>query len=96
MADTKKKLKTFQWKGINKQGRELKDETDAQNAEMLRAFLAKQGLRNITIKEKPKDLFESKGRIKTKDVLFFYPSNGYHAPRGYASHAFSRFGWREH
>lgn len=71
MADTKKKLKTFQWKGINKQGRELKDETDAQNAEMLRAFLAKQGLRNITIKEKPKDLFESKGRIKTKDVLFF-------------------------
>ena len=38
---------------------------------MLKAFLAKQGLVNVTVKEKPKPLFESKGRIKSKDILFF-------------------------
>lgn len=71
MAEVKKKLKTYQWKGVNKQGKQIKGENDAQSDAMLKAFLAKQGLRNIVVKEKPKDLFESKGRIKSKDILFF-------------------------
>lgn len=71
MAGEKKKLKTYQWKGVSKQGKELKGETDAQNDTTLRAFLTKQGLHKISVKEKPKELFESKGRIKNKDVLFF-------------------------
>ena len=69
--ETKKELKTYQWKGKNKLGKEISGENDAKNDAVLKAFLAKQGLVNVTVKEKPKPLFESKGRIKSKDILFF-------------------------
>ena len=69
--ETKKELKTYQWKGKNKLGKEISGENDAKNDAVLKAFLAKQGLINVTVKEKPKPLFESKGKIKSKDILFF-------------------------
>jgi len=69
--ETKKELKTYQWKGRNKLGKEISGENDAKNDAVLKAFLAKQGLVNVSVKEKPKPLFESKGRIKSKDILFF-------------------------
>ena len=69
--ETKKELKTYQWKGKNKLGKEISGENDAKNDAVLKAFLAKQGLVNVTVKEKPKPLFESKGKIKSKDILFF-------------------------
>ncbi|MDO4777754.1 MAG: type II secretion system F family protein [Cardiobacteriaceae bacterium] len=71
MAEQKKELKTYTWKGKNKQGREITGETDVANDAILKAFLAKQGLMNVVVKEKPKPLFESKGKIKSKDILFF-------------------------
>lgn len=71
MAEQKKELKTYTWKGKNKQGREISGETDVANDAILKAFLAKQGLTNVVVKEKPKPLFESKGKIKSKDILFF-------------------------
>lgn len=71
MAEQKKELKTYTWKGKNKQGREITGETDVANDAILKAFLAKQGLTNVVVKEKPKPLFESKGKIKSKDILFF-------------------------
>ena len=69
--ETKKELKTYQWKGRNKLGKEISGENDAKNDAVLKAFLAKQGLVNVSVKEKPKPLFESKGKIKSKDILFF-------------------------
>ena len=69
--ETKKELKTYQWKGRNKLGKEISGENDAKNDAVLKAFLAKQGLVNVSVKEKPKPLFESKGRIKSKEILFF-------------------------
>lgn len=71
MAEVKKELKTYQWKGKNKQGKDTSGETDAPNEAVLKAFLARQGLVSITVKEKPKPLFESKGKIKSKDIVFF-------------------------
>ena len=67
----KKKLKKFLWKGKNKQGKELSGETESVSDAVLRGFLAKQGLSNVWVKEKPKDLFESKGTIKSTHILFF-------------------------
>lgn len=66
-----KDLKTFTWKATNKQGKEISGQTNSANASILNAFLAQQGLAKIVIKEKPKPLFESKGRIKNKDIIFF-------------------------
>lgn len=71
MAEQKKELKTYTWRGKNKQGREITGETDVANDAILKAFLAKQGLTSVVVKEKPKPLFESKGKIKSKDILFF-------------------------
>lgn len=69
---SKKDLKTYQWKGKNKQGKEISGETDVQNEAVLKAFLAKQGLSHITVKLKPKPVFgEKKGKIKSKDIVFF-------------------------
>lgn len=69
---SKKDLKTYQWKGKNKQGKEISGETDVQNEAVLKAFLAKQGLSHITVKLKPKPVFgERKGKIKSKDIVFF-------------------------
>ena len=49
--ETKKELKTYQWKGKNKLGKEISGENDAKNDAVLKAFLAKQGLVNVTVKE---------------------------------------------
>ncbi len=68
---SKKNLRTYQWKGKNKQGRDISGETDVINDAVLKAFLAKQGLSHVVVKEKPKPLYESKGRIKSKDIVFF-------------------------
>ncbi|MDO4435852.1 MAG: type II secretion system F family protein [Cardiobacteriaceae bacterium] len=68
----KKELKTFQWKAKNKQGRDVSGETDAASDIVLRAFLSKQGLHSIVVREKAKPIIPpSKGSIKPKDILFF-------------------------
>ena len=67
----KKKLKKFLWKGKNKQGKELSGETESVSDAVLRGFLAKQGLTNVWVKEKPKDMFETKGTIKSSHILLF-------------------------
>lgn len=67
----KKELITYTWKGKNKDGREISGTSDFPNDVVLKAFLTKQGLVGVVVKEKPKPLFESKGKIKSKDILFF-------------------------
>lgn len=68
---TKKELKKYLWKGKNKQGKEVSGESPAKNDAVLKAFLGKQGLTGISVKEKPKPLYDPKGKVKSKDILFF-------------------------
>lgn len=72
MAAEKKEMIAFQWKGKNKQGKEISGEMEAPNEAVLKAYLARQGLASVTVKVKPKPLFgESKGKIKSTDIVFF-------------------------
>ncbi len=71
MAEAKKELKTYLWKGKNKQGKPVSGENDAPSDVVLKAFLSKQGLSHVSIREKPKPLWESKGKVKSKDIVFF-------------------------
>lgn len=70
-APEKKNVKKYLWKGRNKQGKEIGGEREFANEAILRAYLTKQGITNIRIKEKPKPLWESKGKIKNSDIIFF-------------------------
>lgn len=72
MAVAKKEMIAFQWKGKNKQGKDISGEMEAPNEAVLKAYLARQGLSGVTVKVKPKPLFgERKGSIKSKDIVFF-------------------------
>lgn len=71
MADAKKDLKTYLWKAKDKQGKDRSGETSAQNEAIVKAFLTRQGLIGVTVKEKPKPLLNPKGKIKSKDIVFF-------------------------
>lgn len=72
MAVEKKEMIAFQWKGKNKQGKDISGEMEAPNEAVLKAYLARQGLSSVTVKVKPKPLLgESKGKIKSKDIVFF-------------------------
>lgn len=72
MAAEKKEMIAFQWKGKNKQGKEISGEMEAPNEAVLKAYLARQGLASVTVRVKPKPVFgESKGKIKSTDIVFF-------------------------
>lgn len=73
MATTTKKNQatTYIWRGKDKDGRVKKSEITAINEQLVRTYLQKQGITPITIAEKPKPLYESKGTIKTKHIVTF-------------------------
>ncbi|MBP3194629.1 MAG: type II secretion system F family protein [Cardiobacteriaceae bacterium] len=71
MAVEEKKLKTYTWSAKNKQGKTIKGEHDMASEAVLKAFLSRQGLTNIQVREKAKPVFESKGRIKSSNIVFF-------------------------
>lgn len=72
MAAEKKEMIAFQWKGKNKQGKDISGEMEAPSEAVLKAYLARQGLASVSVKVKPKPLFgESKGKIKSSDIVFF-------------------------
>lgn len=72
MADSKRDMKTYRWTAKNKKGEQVSGELPAPSDIVLKAYLGKQGLANISVSEKPKPLFgENKGRIKSKDIVFF-------------------------
>lgn len=66
-----KDVKNYTWTGRDKQGRERSGTMQAPNEMVLKAYISKQGITQLTVKEVAKPLYESKGRIKSKDVLFF-------------------------
>ena len=63
----------FVWKGVNKKGKKKKGEMDAENENIVRLTLKRQGIDPTKIKPKPKDLFENikflQPRVGEKDIV---------------------------
>ncbi|KAF1719310.1 type II secretion system F family protein [Pseudoxanthomonas wuyuanensis] len=67
-----KLLVPFVWEGTDKRGVKMKGETEARNANLLRAELRRQGITPGTVKPKPKPLFGSAGKpVSAKEIAFF-------------------------
>lgn len=67
-----KQLVPFVWEGTDKRGAKMKGETEARNANLLRAELRRQGITPSVVKTKPKPLFGSAGKpITPKEIAFF-------------------------
>lgn len=67
-----KQLVPFVWEGTDKRGVKMKGESEARNANLLRAELRRQGITPGTVKPKPKPLFGSAGKpISPKEIAFF-------------------------
>ncbi|PID63727.1 MAG: 3-isopropylmalate dehydrogenase [Gammaproteobacteria bacterium] len=67
----KKETKTYVWRGKDKEGKIRKNEIQAANEQLIRSYLQKQGITPLSVSEKAKPLFESKGTIKTKHIVSF-------------------------
>ena len=62
----------FTWEGTDKRGIKMKGDTNAKNANLLRAELRKQGINPTVVKPKTKPLFGSAGAaITAKDIAIF-------------------------
>ncbi len=62
-------MELYQWEGTNRNGVKIKGETQALNANWLRATLRKQGINPNKVAKKPKPLFAPK--IKPSDIAHF-------------------------
>ncbi|MDH5484015.1 MAG: type II secretion system F family protein [Gammaproteobacteria bacterium] len=72
MATQTAKKSTFVWEGINKDGKTVKGETTANNANMLKADLRRQGIQPKKVKKKAQPLFGSSGKpITAADIAIF-------------------------
>ncbi len=65
------KSKTYLWKGRDKAGKRHKNEIQAANEQLVRAYLRKQGIYATSVIEKPKSIFTIKGRIYNKQIMSF-------------------------
>jgi type IV pilus assembly protein PilC len=65
----------FLWQAETKKGESKKGEVDAADEAVARGQLRRQGYKSITVKKKPKDLFENipflQQKVKEKDVVVF-------------------------
>lgn len=70
-AKKKLKTKTYVWRGKDKSGKIRKNEVVAVNESLVWTYLQKQGIVPISVMEKPKPIYESKGHITTKHIVSF-------------------------
>lgn len=63
--------KTYLWKGRDKSGKLRKNEIEAVNEQVVRAYLRKQGIYATSVTEKPKSVIEFKGLIRDKHIVSF-------------------------
>ena len=65
----------FLWEAEKKKGESKKGEIDAADEATVRSQLRRQGYKSITVKKKPKDLFENiafmQQKVTEKDVVVF-------------------------
>jgi type IV pilus assembly protein PilC len=63
----------FVWKGVNRKGKKKKGEMEAENENIVRLTLKRQGIDPTKIKPKPKDLFENikflQPKVGEKDIV---------------------------
>jgi type IV pilus assembly protein PilC len=63
----------FIWKGVNRKGKKKKGEMEADNENIVRLTLRRQGIEASNIKPKPKDLFENikflQPKVTEKDIV---------------------------
>ncbi|MBY6018557.1 type II secretion system F family protein [Halomonas denitrificans] len=61
-------VRTYLWKGKNSKGNSVKGELSGQTTAEVKVLLRKQGITPLSVKKKPKALFESKPKIKGLDI----------------------------
>jgi len=63
------------WKGKNRKNRTIKGEMDASSEEAVRSRLLKQRITPVSVKSKPKDIFENveflQPKVQTEDLIIF-------------------------
>jgi type IV pilus assembly protein PilC len=68
-------MAVFIWEAATKRGEIKKGEMDATDETVVRGLLRRQGLKSITVKQKPKDLLEYlpflKQKVKEKNIVVF-------------------------
>ncbi len=71
MAAAATEKQAFVWEGVNKNGDRVKGESLGPSELLVKADLRRQGIRTTKIKKKPKPLFQSKKKIKGRDIANF-------------------------
>ena len=67
----KRKLDVFAWEGVDKQGKKIKGEMEAQSVAFVNASLRRQGVNPLKVGKRRKPLFTMKRKITPKDVSVF-------------------------
>ncbi|MGI8739333.1 MAG: type II secretion system F family protein [Gammaproteobacteria bacterium] len=62
---------TYVWEGVNKQGKKVKGESQAQGEAHLKAELRRKGINPLKVKKKSKPLLSRKKKVAAKDICFF-------------------------
>ncbi|WP_246814832.1 type II secretion system F family protein [Ferrimonas balearica] len=61
-------VRTYLWKGKNSKGNSVKGELSGQTTAEVKVLLRKQGITPLSVKKKPKALFERKAQIRGMDI----------------------------
>jgi type IV pilus assembly protein PilC len=68
-------MPVYVWKGTNQKGKKQKGEIEAKDIPSAQQLLKRQNLSELTVKPKPKDIFENveflQPKVKTKDLILF-------------------------
>ena len=67
----KKKNQIYHWNGVNRSGKNVNGEMEAQTPAYVGAALRRQGIKPGKIRKKPKNLFGRARKITTKDITVF-------------------------
>jgi len=71
VAAKKPKFQTFVWEGVDRQGRKSKGEMEAASVAFVNATLRRQGINPTKVAKRRAPLFQTKRKIKPKDVAVF-------------------------
>jgi len=71
VAAKKPKLQAFVWEGVDRQGRKSKGEIEAASIAFVNATLRRQGINPTKVAKRRAPLFQTKKKIKPKDIAVF-------------------------
>jgi len=71
VAAKKPKFQTFVWEGVDRQGRKSKGEMEAASVAFVNATLRRQGINPTKVAKRRAPLFQTKKKIKPKDIAVF-------------------------